>query len=92
MSSTNDKDKSSNVIDSRHSETMSKEKRETLFVSGASNKEQLLLCDEDKNITQYVEVEFPTNCPIAPPPSDTLAYYSVIGGHLNTMVIIWTLS
>ena len=57
-----------------------------------------MLCDEDKNITQYVEVELPTNCPIAPlpsdgpPPSDTLAYYSVIGGHLNTMVIIWTLS
>ena len=92
MSSTHDKDRPSNVIDNRHSETMSKEKRETLFVSGASNEEQLLLWDKYKNITQYVEVELPTNCPIAPPPSDTLTYYSVIGGHLNTMVIIWTLS
>ena len=67
---------------------MSKEKRETLFVSGPSNEEQLLLWDEDKNIIQYVKVEFPTNCPVAPPPSDTLVYHSIIGGHLNTMVII----
>ena len=67
---------------------MSKEERETLFVSGACNEEQLLLCGEDKNVTQYVKVEFPTNCPIAPPPSDTVVYHSIIGGHLNTIVII----
>ena len=31
-----------------------------------------MLCDEDQNITQYVKVESPTNCPIAPPLSDML--------------------
>ena len=80
-SSTYDKDRPSNVIDSRCSEKIA-----TLFTSGACNEEQLLLCDEDKNITQYVKVEFPTNCPIAPPPSDTVVYHSIIGGH--TIVII----
>ena len=56
-----------------------KRKRATLlFISGASNEEQLLLCDEDQNITQYVKVEFPTNYPIAPPPSDTLVVDTLI--------------
>lgn len=40
----------------------------------------------EKSTCHYAEVGFPSHRPIAPPTSDVIVQYSVIGEHLNTMV------
>ena len=46
------------------------------------------ISEGEKNTCHYVEVAFSSPCPIAPPTSSGVpVQYSIIGGHLNTMVI-----
>ena len=78
-----------NVIsnDPTTSSNNSSEESTTSVISETNEQIMNYTSEGEKSTHHYAEVGFPSPRPIAPPTSGVPVQYSVIGGHLNAMVI-----
>ena len=65
----------------------------TTTLESGNEEVNVITSQEEKSTIQYITVGFLTRCPKAPPPSDVLVQYTVIGGRsMLTTVRIWILA
>ena len=69
------------------SSNISSEKNTILVISESNDVIINELSEGEKNTCHYAEVGFSSHRPIVPPTSGVPVEYSIIGGHLNTMVL-----
>ena len=84
MSKDNDNATSSDPTTSSNN---SLEESTTSVISESNDLKMNDTSEGEKSTHHYAEVGFPSPHPIVPPTSGVPVQYSIIGGHLNTMVI-----